>query len=84
VAPGGVALGLLVAALLDGDREGIRRGLVLLGVSVVLLLLFTLFFEGFLFGGWAWGSWLMQPWVSGVAVMAVGAGLLLAGLLRRR
>lgn len=81
VAPGGVALGLLLGGLLDGDGKAIRKGLIMLGVSLALLVAFTVFFEGLIFGGWA--PWLLQPWVGGAVVMAVGAGILIYGLLRR-
>jgi hypothetical protein len=83
VAPGGVALGLLLGGLLDGDGKAIRSGLIMLAVSLGLLVGFTLFFQGFIFGGWAWSSWLMQPWVGGALVMVAGAAILIYGLLRR-
>ena len=71
--PGFVGIGIVLAGLLGEGRDQIRSGLNLIGISLVLFVIFVMFFGGF---------GLEQYWP--VAIIVLGLWMLVRSLLGRK
>jgi hypothetical protein len=82
VAPGGVGLAMVLYGLLTGQPELTRPGLPLLGIGLGLFLAFGLFFEAVInLNGLQGGGFDVAL---AVGLIAIGAVVLLGGLVNRR